>query len=387
MRKNSLILFIVPIILIACGGGGGQSNASPSPSYCTNPCGPEQIITCAAQSLGITPENFYNTLLFNKQYQDGFCLNPNVNTGAQRFYYQNYCTQTSIQSGYFSYTNFIQASKSYPTFACESGSDLSTRYKEMSNFLSTVAQETTAGTGNYSNDGFYFRYENAALTGGDIESITKYYPDNTFVVATMGINPQLTYTNNYWYGSLSGALIYNLQSSPTNITWGPINIPTGYNQNQLNQIIAPGYWIGMGPIQLTGDAMMGFFGWYNNNLVPNNTIIESSFPTFVQNYLVNGTLAFQGAFWYWMERVSGINYITLHQMVNNVAKPVCHDIAAVTLKVNGGCNDYSPGRMNYYQYFSSTFNQQIIPVTITVQGVVLNSMTCTLPLLTYCQVL
>jgi len=53
-----------------------------------------------------------------------------------------------------------------------------------------------------------------------------------------------------------------------------------------------------------------------------------------------------------------------------------------------GCNDYNPGRQNYYQYLMSVFDYKIIPVEIVVDmgsgPITLNSMKCTADLQAYC---
>lgn len=144
----------------------------------------------------------------------------------------------------------------------------------------------------------------------------------------------------------------------------------------------------MGPIQLTGGSLIEFFGWYNNN------IIESALPdynvnNFVQEYMQDGEMAFTGAFWFWMVRVGGINYATLHQVVTNPNKPVCHDIGVVTRIINGGCNGYNPERLNYYKYFANLFHVDIKPVSIDIHTLRrskrLNSMECGEAIRAFCQ--
>ncbi len=358
---------------------------------CTTPCGAEELISCAAQSIGMTAEDFYNKKLFDTNNLDGFCKNPpagSVTTGQQQYYFSNYCGTNT--GGYFSYANFIATAANFPVFACQPNTSKESRYKELANFFTTVAQETTSSLYGYTNDGLYFRYENGALLGTTLDDKTVYYPRDDFLIGTNNGDNTLTYTGNYWSGASGGALIYNLTVSPVNITYGPVVIPGGYTQNQLNQIIQPGFWIGMGAKQLTGDSMMGFFGWYFSNLAEGHPIASSNFPNFVNSYLTDGLLGFNGAFWYWMYRVNGIGYIPIHQIVTNPDRPVCQDIATVTRMVNGGCNNYNPGRVNYYQYFMNTvFKIPIVPVTGTfiVDGVPteLNSMDCTESLQKYCQ--
>lgn len=75
---------------------------------------------------------------------------------------------------------------------------------------------------------------------------------------------------------------------------------------------------------------------------------------------------------------------TVHKVLNDPKKPVCRDIGAATIGVNGGCND-SEKRAIYYQYFhEKVFKIKIEPVKVKVDGVELNSMKCDSNLQGYC---
>ena len=90
-----------------------------------------------------------------------------------------------------------------------------------------------------------------------------------------------------------------------------------------------------------------------------------------------------------MNRVGAAKYKTLHQMVTDTAKPVCHDIGAITPVVNGGCHGYNPGRVNYYKYFCNLFDVNINPIKTKVSynstALTLNSMECSKNIRLYCQ--
>lgn len=388
---------------------------------CNLPCGAEELICCAAQKanqlspveLYASPEDYYNKALFNSANLDGFCKNPpggSITTSLQSYYYGKYCQSAG---SYYSYSNFIQAANT-PIFNGSSPNGgfgcvgtVETRYKELSNFFATIAQETTSVIAGYTNDGLYFRYENGALKncattpGGTLNQnctapnsqgsqapYTVYYPTNSLYT---DMNPGgSSYTQLLTLGNTgSSILIYNIAQTPEVISFGsfPFPIATGDTAPQLNDpsVLIPQLWVGMGPKQLTGQSMFEFFGWYQNNIAsPAQTY--ANFNDFVTGFLNNGVLGFQGAFWYWMFRINGYNYRPIHAMVTDPNRSVCHDIAAVTLMVNGGCNNYNPGRFTYYSYFNRTFNQPTNAIQCTAPGQVhLNSLVCATPLQTYCQ--
>ncbi|MBU1902225.1 MAG: hypothetical protein KJ573_01375, partial [Proteobacteria bacterium] len=298
---------------------------------CDNPCGAEELIECAATDAGMTPEEFYNTWIFDeKSYLDQFCVRPlpEPSTGQQKYFYDNYCTNPG---NYFSYSNFIKAvsKETFSEFCCAANTTKEMRYKELSNFLATIAQETKGGGERIFWDGLYFRYENDWLTGKTLQDRTNYYPGDNWKVATLSSNPEMVYTKTYWSEDApEKGLIYDPAASPMKVTYGPIVAPSGYSIIRMNQMIEPAYWIGMGATQLTADSMVGFFGWYYNNLAIGAPLESANYKTFVEEYLVDGELGFIGAFWYWMFRVNGRDRPTLHSVLTDPNKPVCRDIAA-----------------------------------------------------------
>ena len=418
---------------------------------CSLPCGAEELITCAAQAVGKTAEQYYNTVLFSTPNLDGYCKAPldTVNSSLlQQALYRSYCTEESktLNGGYFSYTNFIAASRLFPEFACYPGTTKERRYKELSNFLTTIAQETTSAVSGYTNDGLYFRYENSVLLPGNCSSqdtcwqypTAYYYQAAPYYVASSSSgsnitydssspysdqpttdNSNATYTNRFWqpdpvppspspfgYG---GALYYVFSGSPVQLIYQWNNAPYTNAQaytcssapctltevNNTN-MLPPALWIGMGAKQLTADTMFAFFGYYfqhpeiQENPAPNgfptytgSAINNANFYTFVNRFLVDGKLAFIGAFWYWMERINGqttLGFRPIHQIVNDPNRPVCQDIATVTRMVNGGCNHYDR-RLVYYKYFNSGFQ---IETKAIIEGN-LNSLDCTQSLQSYCE--
>lgn len=44
-----------------------------------------------------------------------------------------------------------------------------------------------------------------------------------------------------WYGNNRGATIMDLQSTPENLSWGKINVPSNYRLTNLNKIVIPSY--------------------------------------------------------------------------------------------------------------------------------------------------
>jgi hypothetical protein len=344
---------------------------------CDLPCGVSQLIECAANTAGVTSEDFFNQKLFAASNIDGFCKSQDstqIKTNPQKIFFDRFCLKSNINS--FTYTNFIKAASHFPTFGC--AGDRDNRYKELAGFLTTISQETSSRLYNYTNDGLYFRYENSALKWSSLNHKTNYFPNNNFIVA-MDDEGDI-YSEAFWYGTKNAAQVYDLTTSPENLTWGNITIPEGFKATPLNKIVLPGYWIGMGPIQLTGPSLIEFLGWYNN-LVIDNQANKYNLDEFIARYVSDGEMAFSGAFWYWMVRVSGAKYRTLHQMVTDSKRIVCHDIGAVTPVINGGCRGYNPGRVNYYKYYSNLFHIDIKPVKTDS----LNSMECSKAIKLYCQ--
>ncbi|MCX7117743.1 MAG: hypothetical protein NTW94_07570 [Legionellales bacterium] len=416
------LLFVVSAQVMAL-----DASAALNCGDCTLPCGAQQLICCAAQSantkagtqLYASEEEFYNKILFNKENLDGFCKKPGPGTQIselQKYYFANYCKNAG---DYFSYTNFMAAAnttnftnpQSGGAFGCVGTAQV--RFKELSNFLTTMAQETTSVSASipYTNDGLYFRYENdyllkcsttpfgalntlctAPTSTPDSAPYTNYYPAST-LFTDMNLSGD-SYTQSLSLGNTGTVTLYNISLNPETITFGPYPYPinSGDTGPQLNDpsVLNPGLWVGMGPKQLTGQSMFEYFGWYQNNITA-PAVQYANFNLFVTNYLNDGKVAFQGAFWYWMFRVNGFGYRTIHAMVTDTERPVCGDIAAVTRMVNGLCNNYNPGRLTYYEYFNKVFNILTKPVKCTTgpdanpSSTSLDSLVCAVGLQTYCQ--
>ncbi|MCX7114603.1 MAG: hypothetical protein NTW08_01615 [Gammaproteobacteria bacterium] len=399
---------------------------------CSLPCGAEELITCAAQAVGKTAEQYYNSVLFNTDNLDGYCKAPKDLNGSQlqQKYYDAYCTPDSVAAGYFGYANFISASQLFPEFGCYPNTTKERRYKELSNFLTTIAQETTSAASGYTNDGLYFRYENSVLLPGTCtgdgtcwDYKTAYYYQaapyyiarsnaGTAPVPPTGMGTYTTYTDRLWQPDPSpatqGALYYIFYTPPDSGTTTPKPVKIVYQWNMdaaanavavtssayaltaVNDptVLPESYWIGMGPKQLTADTMYAFYGYYYQHPeiqtpTPGTQQNYQNFYSFVSQYLLDGKLAFTGAFWYWMERINGqtsLGFRPIHKIVNDPNRPVCQDIATVTRMVNGGCNHYDR-RLVYYKYFNSTFH---IPTTAIIEGN-LNSLACTPELQAYCE--
>ncbi len=352
---------------------------------CSLPCGAKELIECAAKNNDTTPEDLFNYKLFHPLNIDGFCKNPakaNLKTGQQKYFFDKFCQN---KKGFnLNYDSFIAAASYFPTFGCTGDSD--NRYKELAAFLSTISEETTSRLNNYTNDGLYFRYENSALRGSSLNYKTSYFPSSGYMVA---INEDgEVYSSKIWYGKLGGATVMDLDSSPETLSWGKVSIPHGYKLTNLNKVVVPGYWVGMGPIQLTGGSLIEFFGWYNNNVLKDDSHAYNV-SEFIEQYMQDGQMAFTGAFWYWMIRVGGIDYPTLHEILTDKDKPICHDIGVATRIINGGCRGYNPGRLNYYKYFTNLFHVDINPVSLKVQSkgktITLNSMDCSEQIKRFCQ--
>jgi hypothetical protein len=151
----------------------------------------------------------------------------------------------------------------------------------------------------------------------------------------------------------------------------------------MNQIIDPGYWIGMGNLQLTGVSMVQFFGWYHQKISTGAPVAAANYQAFVTRYLTEGKLAWEGGLWYWNYRINGIGKPTLHSVLAG-PKPACHDIAITTKLVNGGCND-TWARDQYYNYFKTTvFGLCPKPKTPAPPVVGVSSYICNDAILAYC---
>lgn len=410
-----------------------------------NPQGPAAILTCISETHGMTPEAYWNNVLFSSNLAlDKFCQ-TSLPSNATQAQVEMYAVGCSMQKGsYFSYNQFIAAdsamrAKFGNNYTFLRNSDYATNLKEFANFLATLAQETTGmipGMKNQ-NDGLYFRYENGALG----PTACYNYKDNPNASAfdrTLGSNCNAKGLTDYYTGyyPYSGYVIANLISNPTNIYTGyvfdkdgeymlnqsPVNVMfpgvpsivssmspdssslanplivgswssllVGYQWDFMNTQMAPGYWVGMGNLQLTGDSMIKFFGWYyqNSALDSSSGAIESAnLQNFANMYLQNGTLAWEGGLWYWMYRVNGYNLPTLHSIISNSPKAACHDIAISTMMVNGGCNNYinedGTGRKAYYQFFLSKFGLAMEPIEYQYGGQTYNSLQCNDAIYNYC---
>ena len=381
---------------------------------CSSACGPDQLICCAAQTANqragqtiyTSSEDYYNKVLFNSENLDGFCAKPAAAallSPLQQYYYANFCHNAGT---YYSYRNFLAAvnvtdntnKQPFSAFACTG--DLTTRYKELANFFTTIAQETTSvnPSAPYTNDGLYFRYENGALlscstspnypidlcnncppnqkpceacycaaptTSSPVAPYTAYYPTYPAPTSSNAIFADLnssgeTYTSQLSLGSTGTVTLYNISQTPETISFGtyPFPVAAGDSAVQLGNsaVLSPGLWVGMGPKQLTGQSMYEFFGWYQNNIqTPGQRY--ANFQSFITTFLNNGAIGFEGSLWYWMYRINGYNYRPIHTMVTDATRPVCNEIAAVTLMVNGGCNNYDPGRLTYFLYFNKALFQ------------------------------
>ena len=417
---------------------------------CTLPCGAEELVTCAAQAVGKTAEEYYNTVLFSTPNLDGYCkasLDVANSSALQQAFYNTYCTTESktLNGGYFSYQNFIAAAALFPEFGCYSGTTKERRYKELSNFLTTVAQETTSAVSGYTNDGLYYRYENSILLPGTCTSqancwqfptpyfyqVAPYYvaASSTQSGITYGSSPitsvptttdnQDTYTNQFWqpdaappapspFGS-TGAVYYLFNGSPVQIlySWNanPLGTIPSINCNSSvcaltavnsTNMLPSALWIGIGPKQLTADTMFSYFGYYfqhpeiQENPAPNGfpaytgaPINNANFYTFVNRYLVDGKLAMIGAFWYWMERINGQTSLGFRpiHIIVNDPQKPVCQDIATVTRMVNGGCGNYDRRLIYYKYFNSTFH-------IQTQAIIdgnLNSLDCTQQLQSYCE--
>lgn len=376
MNKLTYVFIMAVALFIS----SGITNAH---ADCDNPCGALELIQCAAEAAGTEAEDYYNEVLFDSEYVlDRFCKESyRADTGQRKYYYDNFCSKQAGE--YYSYKNFKKALDSghFKEFCCaENTTKKEDRYKELANFLATAASETTSAVYDHKNDGFYWRYENGTLTGETMNDHTgNYYPAEDWEVAAFSSDKDLINTQIYW-GSVNKneANVLTPATSPMGFAWGPIKVPENYTKIKMNQMIEPGYWCGMGATQLTLDTMVGFFGWYHNNIV-DPPVEKANYKDFVNNYLVDGEVGFMGALWYWMYRVSGGGFRTPHQAVTNADKPVCQDIACTTMMINGGCNDYTANRKIYYEYFIQKLlgsDYKIEHVEQEFDGQTLKNMTC-----------
>lgn len=409
-----------------------------------NPQGPQQILECIAGNHNQTAEYYWGNVLFSSAYAlDKFCQTslPSDATQAQK---EMYAVGCSFQKGsYFSYASFIAADQNMRNkfgnnYAFLRSSDYTINLKEFANFLATLAQETTGmipGMKNQ-NDGLYFRYENGALgssacydysanptdkagaQGSNCANLslssykTGYYPKSSYVVAVDSSTPSNVYTGYVFDGDgeymLTTSLVSIMFPGIPTITaslpqykdvatklLNPIlvanwnnDVLSGFQWQYMNQVIDPGYWIGMGNLQLTGDSMTKFFGWYNQSFANTPVVSSANLQTFVQSYLQDGTLAWEGGLWYWMYRVNGFGLPTLHSIIADSPKAACHDIAISTMMVNGGCNNYvnedGTGRKAYYQFFLAKFGIPMTAVSYQLYGQTYNSLQCNNEIYTYC---
>ena len=402
----------------------------------SNPSGPQEVIECYAASLtpAMTGEEFWNNRLFSTKVLDGFCQKPLSDTtpspnALETEMYALSCKAETVN--YFSYAKFLAADQELKTrlgeayqFMRQGTKEL--KQQEFANFLATVALETSGvgaigGMTQYQQDGLYFRYEvrkplqicygppaNPGYTDKsqrDVytaeqcyaktssQFITDYYPVSTWVVAvvTTGrfkgeVNTTFVSDKDCQYFLTQASASYKCNNTPT-ILGGQFPPPAGYSWQFMNdnKTIPSGYWLGMGNLQLTGDSMTKFFGWYHQNIVfPKED--NADMKAFVESYLQDGKLAWEGGLWYWNFRNSDINEptLTLHTMLTG-PKLVCRDIGITTVLVNGAdqCNEATQ-RTQYYEYFKTQVFK--LPYTaIPVPGSpTVTSMMCSKQLLDYC---
>lgn len=357
-------------------------------------------------------------------YYDQFC---SAQTG-EYFSYANFLKAATLNNA----TTSKPAFGGQGGFACSMDSDksvsentaISTR--EVVNYFASAAQETTSAAMGYTTDGFYNRFENGAIVGcRDLSCKTQYFPPTNpgnwvGVSSFNATDPSQTqsYTPYLWYLSDPYASTYypqyQIAYSPMTMAYGfpAISLlaasPTASNSqlykvsagmspplteaHNINEvgILHPGMYVGMGALQLTGSTMWFYYGWHNNNVAPGAPVLLSNFSNFVGNpmssspatdggFLREGELSFEGANWYWMYRSIGINTSTfpgqmiptLHQLAMDTSRPACGCVGAVTLMINGGCNDFDK-RYKYAQYFSSSDALGVAPQncaqTVTLPG-------------------
>ena len=382
MKTQNIYLLISSLVLV-------WSSAIAASVDCNAPCGPDEVLYCVGKTMkpAQSPTELWNSSLYGTNSQDNFCetcsteplkhyddtLKKEVYTVSplQADYCKKFC-QTE-KGSYFSYDNFLKAyqamQNSDSNFSIACTGTLENRKKELANLLATSSAETKGGVSN-SNDGLYFRYENSWLLSSpdgqpcmDWNCQTNYYGDAKRTVVAVDKASGLVYTAYYWDngtigsdGKVSGNKV-NLSNLIISVTWvdnDPGPDPDKYKLIPLSDpsVVLPGYWVGMGNIQLTGPSMMGFFGWYYNHIASPSQV-TANLQSFIDTFLVDGQLGFQGGFWYWNYRIVARGDPTLHHVLNSTGQ-VCHDIAISTRMVNGGCNNYDSSRKPYYNYFTQT---------------------------------
>lgn len=378
---------------------------------CDNPCGPRELMECKAAEKDMTAEEFFYKAFYSEGYNDKGCkgsveaiLQEFGADNPKTYFRENYCKDPGA---YFTYENFITAAESFPEFMCSDKTNATTKFQELAAFFATVSQETKVGPEDATNDGMGNRYEADHLPA-TMDGHNVYYQQIESgawaVYSTTGGIDGDTKTDMYWSGSNCDAegkqctgLVFHTDKEDSmwvKYEWQSFETPDGYKATSLLDIIEPAYWIGMGPKQLTADSMMGFFGWYYQHLAEGAPVEKANYKAFVEKYLNDGLLAFQGAIWYWTKRVSGQEMPTIAS-VYELDKPLCHDIAMVTRAVNGACNHYS-GRRNYYLYNVKSSNALDIQgwaatkKTVEIPGkgmtMLLDSMECSEDLAYYCGV-
>ena len=411
-------------------------SSAPADAGCAaqNLDGPRAILECMARELGFADGNaLWTKKLFHTTTLDGFCSTTlnSLNVIESKLFSESCNYQ---KKSYFSYADFLTADEelrlkfgnSYQFM--RTGSQ-SVKLQELANFLATASQETS-GNGllatKYEQDGLYFRYEvggplhrcwqplanpnyissasRTELSGDACNQkstaafITDYYPFSTYVVAVENstglINTQLVSDNDCQYSLTTPIATFSCWDNTTQsskrptIIGGAYPAPTGYAWQFMNQVIEPGYWLGMGNLQLTGVAMTQFFGWYYQNMATPKQA-AASMQAFVNEFLKNGRLAWTGGLWYWNFRSNGMNgdgssKPTLHEILTN-SKDACHDIGITTVLVNGTqCND-TGGRTAYYNYYkTNVFKLPGAAQRFTFGTTTSTSMICSEAILNYC---
>lgn len=398
-----------------------------------NPSGPKAILECVAREQGFADATtFWNTKLFNQRTLDGYCKStPSISGALEQTLFEQACgTQ---KGGYFSYESFVSAdeelsNKIGSSYQFMRVGTLALKLQEFANFLATASQETS-GNGllatKYEQDGLYFRYEvggplqrcwqpaanpNYMSSGSKSELtsavcrtktattfFTDYYPLSSNVVAVQNgtglINTRFVSARDCQYDLTKPFATYTCWDGgsklPT-LIGGTYPPPSGYSWQYMNQIIEPGYWIGMGNLQLTEVSMAQFFGWYYQNIaIPVQN--DANFSSFVIEYLKNGKLAWMGGLWFWnfrskemLQGGSGSPTPSLHAILTS-SKEACHDIGITTALVNGtSCND-TEGRTAYYNYYkANVFKLPAEGVPFTVGTTTSTSMICSQAIVNYC---
>lgn len=401
---------------------------------CVAPAGPRAILECEAARLGFQGgAELWSKKLFHTLTLDGFCRKP-LPDGSNKVETEMYGLSCPTQPGsYFSYESFVNADEELKARLGDAyqfmrvGSN-AVRLQEFANFLATAAQETGGNgllTTKYEQDGLYFRYEvgaplqrcfqpvaNPGYLDANVDRtelpadqcatktlaqfVTTYYPLSTYVVAVQDgtglVDTEFVSDNDCQYGLTSPKAAFRCwdgQSMKPTIIGGKYPPPAGYSWQFMNQVLPPGDWIGMGNLQLTGDAMIKFFGWYHQNLL--SVRQKNADPkSFVKNFLVDAKLAWTGGLWYWNFRTNGMvgstgePKPTLHDVLTGT-KDACHDIGITTVLVNGTqCHDVE-GRSSYYNYFKTqVFKLPGDAVLFTYGGSTFGSMACNEQILAYC---